>query len=189
MSKIETKVAKSVGIISRLRHCLPPTALLNLLYATVYPHLLYCVILRSRPTAFKTHIHTLQTLQNRAVGLRVISRSGFRDHVAPHHRQLKILENNEVEKMKTVKLVHKCVNKSLPDCFHSFFSHVSKAHDHCTRSLKHDDLVIPYYRAKRAQKSIKYRGSKLWNLIPPEIKKLNLNQFSRQFRNDLLAKY
>ena len=87
-------MAKSVVIIFRLKHCLPPTALLNLYYAIVYPHLLYGVILWV--TAFKTHIHRLQTLQNRAV--RVISRSDFRDHVTPHYQQLNILKINEVEK-------------------------------------------------------------------------------------------
>ena len=90
--------------------------------------------------------------------------------------------------METVKFVHKCVNKSLPDYFHSFFSHVSKSHDHCTRSTKHNDLVIPYYRTKRAQKSVKYRGSKLWNSIPDKIKKLNLNQ-DRPLAQLLSARY
>ena len=41
LTKIENKLSQNVGIINKLKHYLPNSALLMLYYSIVYPHILY----------------------------------------------------------------------------------------------------------------------------------------------------
>ena len=168
-------MAKSVGIIFRLKHCLPPTALLNLYYAIAYG--VRCYIVEYR---FQSAYPQIANSAKQSLYVRVISRSGFRDHVTPHNRQLKILKINQVEKLELSNLsINVSINRFLTifiasPMFQNLTITVLQDHQNMTTWLFRN----PHYRTKPAQISIKYGRSKLWNSIPAEIKKLNLNQYS-----------
>ena len=72
--------------------------------------------------------------------------------------------------MEMAKFVHKSVNHSLPKYFQTYFHKVSLAHKRSTRSSSNDNLAMLLFRTSRAQRSIKYQGSKVWNSIPTAIK-------------------
>ena len=55
-------------------------------------------------------------------------------------------------------------------------------HKRCTRSSSSDKLSIPLYLTNRAQRSIKYQGSKTWNSILAVIRCLKLKKFSQKYR-------
>ena len=75
--------------------------------------------------------------------------------------------------MEIAKFVHQSINHSLPMYFQFYFHKVSMTHKRCTRSSS-DKLSIPLYLTNRAQRSIKYQGSKTWNSIPAVIRCLKL---------------
>jgi len=52
---VEQNISKSIGIISKLKNCLPPSDLLKIYYALVHPHLLYDLTVwgSTRPTYLK----------------------------------------------------------------------------------------------------------------------------------------
>ena len=68
IKQIEIKVAKAVGILSKLRFLFPKSTLILLYYALIHPHLLYALPLWG--STFPTYLTKLQRLHNK--GLRII---------------------------------------------------------------------------------------------------------------------
>ena len=179
------KVSRNEGIIKKLKHFLPTPALLMLYYSIVYPHILYGIIIWG--STYTSHLNNLQLIQNKAV--RAICSLNWREHVTPCFHRLKILKIKDVAKLEIAKFVHQSVNHSLPMYFQFYFHKVSMTHKRCTRSSSSDKLSIPLYLTNRAQRSIKYQGSKTWNSIPPVIRCLKLKKFSQKYRVQLLTSY
>ena len=71
------KVARGVGILTKLEHFFPQNILLQLYYTLVHSQLLYGIIIWGN--TFPTYMRKLTALQNRAV--KVISRAHFRNSV------------------------------------------------------------------------------------------------------------
>ena len=68
---IENKVARSFGILSKLRYLFPSSALLLLYHSLVHPHLLFGLPLNNQ-----SYLNKLQPLQNKAI--RIITDSKLR---------------------------------------------------------------------------------------------------------------
>ena len=67
--------------------------------------------------------------------------------------------------------MYKFIYKQLPVRFDNYFSSVLTIKKRSTRtSQKKNQLYIPRFQTNRLQRSIKYRGVKVWNDIPNEIK-------------------
>ena len=74
---IEGKVARSVGILSKLKHFFPQNIMLQLYYALVHPFLSYGIIIWG--TTCPTYIKRLKSLQNRVI--QAVARCHYRDEV------------------------------------------------------------------------------------------------------------
>ena len=109
--------------------------------------------------------------------------------MTPCFDRLSILKVRYVAKMDLAKLVHKSVNHYLPKFFQTFFHKVSSAHKRSTRSSTSDNLAIPLFRTSRAQRSIKYQGSKVWNSIPTAIQRLKLEKLTQTYREQIVVAY
>ena len=88
ISKIEIKVAKAVGILSKLRFLFPKSTLILLYYALIHPHLLYALPLWGR--TFPTYLTKLQRLQNKA--LLIVFNCKQHDSLTPLFHKLEILK-------------------------------------------------------------------------------------------------
>ena len=62
---MEGKVARYVGILSKLKHFFPPNIMLQLYYALVHLFLFYDIIIWG--ATYPTYIKRLKSLQNRAI--------------------------------------------------------------------------------------------------------------------------
>ena len=102
----------------------------------------------------------MQMIQNKA--LREICFLNWRDNVTACYFSLNILKIYDVAKLETAKFVHKLINlpTNLSKYFLIYFNMISAAHNYCTRTSSNDKFVLPLFKTKRAQKSIKYQGSK-----------------------------
>ena len=65
INALATKISRSLGVLSKLRHILPKSALCNLYHSMIHPHLLYAITVWGN--AFDKHSKRLATLQNKAV--------------------------------------------------------------------------------------------------------------------------
>ena len=64
---VTKKVSKNIGVIARIKHCLPPQTLLNLYYTLIFPYFSYCNIIWG--SNYKTYLKNLFTVQERAIRL------------------------------------------------------------------------------------------------------------------------
>lgn len=113
INKISSKIAKSCGIISKLKHFLPKQILMNIYNALLLPHLNYAILVWGFASTKR-----LLLLQNKAV--RSISKSHFFAHAPPIFKQLKILTIDEILLSSLLKFYFRLKNSLLPRYFSNF---------------------------------------------------------------------
>ena len=74
------RISKGLGILAKLRHCLPSHILLNLYYTLVHPYLDDCNIIWATGTS--TSLNNLFRLQKKA--MLIITTSSWRARTAPY---------------------------------------------------------------------------------------------------------
>ena len=186
INSISNKIARSIGVLSKLKHVLPLTALRNLYYSMIHPHLLYGISIWGNTS--DRSLQQLITLQNKAV--KIISGGQWRDHVTPYYEQSKILKLKDLYTYEVAKMMHKHSRKQLPSSFNSYFATVNAKHTRTTRLASSEfNLFLPRYRTKKLQRNFKYQGVKIWNSLSEELKILSFNQFKVKYKQKLLSKY
>ena len=101
------KVARSVGIINKLKQTFPQNAMLQLYYALVHPLPLYDVIIWG--ATYSTYAQKSKSLQNRAI--RAVVGAHFRDSVNPYYLHLEILQVDDLFKVEVDKFVYWSLTK------------------------------------------------------------------------------
>ena len=178
-------MARSVGILSKLRYLFPSSALLLLYYSLIHPHLLFSLPLWGN--ANQSYLNRLQRLQNKAI--KIITDSKLRMSSNPQYYKLGILKLPELYTLEIAKLMHQYSHHNLPQPFSTFFTPVSSVHERFSRAKTENKLYIPKFSTARSQKSFKYQGAKIWNSIPTEIKQLTFHKFKIENKKKLLESY
>ena len=174
-----------MGILNKLRHIFPSSALLLIYFTLVHPYLLYGLPIWG--STFPTCLQKLQRLQNKA--LRIISNCNPKTSTAPLFYQYKILKIQDLYYFEIAKIMHQYSNKHLPLCFTSFFTQTSSIHNRSTRSNMRNDLYLPHFLSSQCQRSIKYQGAKIWNSISSNIRNQSFHTFKRDIKIQLLNSY
>ena len=187
ISMISTKLSRAVGIMYKLKHILPAYVLKQLYFAFFHPHLLYGIIIWA--ATFKSYLEPLNILQNKAI--KIIDNRKWCDRVTPIYKHLNILKLEDLLNLETSKFMFKLMNGSQlqPGIFSSFFTKVSNIHSRITRSSLNNLLYLPNLRSNRLQRSIRYRGVKIWNDVPNDLTCCTLRGFVHQYRQHLFTSY
>ena len=88
-----------------------------------------------------------------------------------------------------LKFVHKCIyhQNKLPSIFSNYFIQNSMIHVHNTRNRDH--LYLELTHSSLGQRSIKLKGSCLWNSVPDELKSvIPVHLFAKHLKNFMLGK-
>jgi hypothetical protein len=158
--KVQMKISKVLGVMNRLKFCLPSETLLLLYNSMILPHLLYGILL------WGLKCNKLSRLQKRAV--RIISKSKQNSHSDPLFKRYSILKVNDILKLQEWKFYYKYKNLVLPQYFLQFsFPRQIDIHPHTTRNCYL--LVTPRLRYEFSKSSIKYRIPKMINEAPYSI--------------------
>ena len=104
INHVESKIAKNVGILSRLRYLFPSSTLLLLYFSLIQSHLLYGLLLRG--STFPSYLTNLLRLQNKA--LRITSDSNYRASITPVCHKLRILKISDMRNECTNTLEIHC---------------------------------------------------------------------------------
>ena len=104
--------------------------------------------------------------------MRVINNMQWSSNSDPLFRKNKILKLDDLIKLETSKLMFNLDRCKLPTSFTKYFKKVSHIHFRVTRSSVNNKLYLPRYRSNRLQRSLKYRGVKVWNDVPCNLKKI-----------------
>ena len=82
--------------------------------------------------------------------------------------------------------MYKTQNGMAPEEFNQLFVSVGNIHGCLTRSAQNGNLQLPKIKLKCAQGSISYSGAKLWNSIPPVIRKAeSIVSFKEKYKDHL----
>ena len=87
---VATKISKTIGTLSKLRHFVPSSALVNIYNALITPYLTNGIISWGNPC--KTYLDEIFILQKRA--LRLIYSANRQDHGSPLFVKAKVLPSN-----------------------------------------------------------------------------------------------
>ena len=126
-------------------------------------------------------------LHNKAV--KTVAGEQRQDHVTPFHHRLQIFKVKDLYEYEVAKLMHKNSRKKLPNCLNCHFTTVRaiRTRTMCL-ALSELNLDLSRCRTQKLQKSFKYQGAKIWNLVPYELKKLPLNQFKLKYKKICIVK-
>ena len=175
ITEIASKCLFKLYQINRIKHLLDRKTLLLVINSFVFSKLQYCSTVWSNTSS--SNIDKLQKVQNFAgrifLGLRKY------DHISDGLRSLKLILNDAT-------MMHKCINKLVPDYLADMFKSRSQVHNRQTRSS--GALDIPLCRLSTGQRSFAFRGAKLWNSLNDNIKSLKCpRNFRRHLANVLLS--
>lgn len=177
---IASKVAKNIGIISRVARILPRDIRLNLYYSLIFPYLSYCNLVWA--SNYDHRLHKLWVLQKKATRMIVMAPS--RCHSLPIFKDLNLLELKQIRIFQIGVLFYMYVQNLLPITFAGYFTLTSTIHDHFTRGAS-------LYRPVKARTnirsfSLKVTGPSVWNALPAEIRASNNKyEFKKRLRHFL----
>ena len=96
------------------------------------------------------------------------------------------LSVNELIKLDQAMMVHKILNEQCPEILKQKFTKRSQVSKYETRRA--NDLQVPRPRLEITKKSFSYRGAKVWNDIPNNIRNVeSAALFKKQARNYFLG--
>ena len=112
INHISMKIARSIGILYRLRNVYPESVLVTKYNTLVLPHFHYCLLLWG--SVVKEN-HSLLLLQKKA--LRIITNSDYLAHTEPICKKLRILKISDMFSVALWKFYYKLMNNKLPEYF------------------------------------------------------------------------
>ena len=183
--QLESKLAEAVGILSKLQHILPLSALRLLYLSLIHPHLLYALPIWG--STFPSYFKKLQCLQNKSIC--IIFNISPKTSILPYYYKLKILKLPDLYIYEIAKIMHQHSQKVLPDYFSSFFTTTCQIHNRPTRSHSNNTLYLFKFSTSRCQRSIKFQGTKIWNSILIELQNQSFYKFKFNFKSFLLQLY
>ena len=187
MNTLERKIARSTGIIAKLRHYVPISILRKLYFALIHPHLLYGAIVWM--STYKSYLNKLTSLQNRALKL-ITNNITHNQHPARTslYKQLEILKVADLYSYKVASFMHKFSNNKLLSSFSKYFLKSKEMHELGTRQNVSSNFNVPRYNTARLQRSIKYRGVKIWQSLSSEIR-CSYKTFTEKFKKLVFTQY
>ena len=126
---IKGKVARSIGILNKVRRSFNKDTLHSLYYSFVYPHLVYCLEIWGN--ACIEYLNTLFLLQKRCV--RIITNSSWNEHTDLLFSSLGIMTLFDLYKYRIFLFLHKVKNYKLCSVFENFFCYNTEYHNYPTR--------------------------------------------------------
>jgi len=177
ISRVSTKVARSVGVLSKIRD-LVPRSVLRMLYLTlVYPYFNYCINIWGGSA--QIYINKLIILQKRAV--RIVAGASFLCHADPLFKELNLLKLDDLFRLNVALYMYKSLNTIGYDSELSTYVYNNTGyHDYSTRNSL--AVTLPLYKCEKTKCCIIYNVCKIWNGLPVIIQNSeSVGRFKRSF--------
>ena len=137
IDKISKKIARAIGLLYKIRPFINIKVMKTLYYSFVYPHLLYAIEVWG--SADITHLNKLITLQKRVVRMITFSDRRQNDYSFlpsdPLFLKMGIIKIYDIFKLNVSKFIFKCLNKTNPANFHSWYILSSQVTNYITQDL------------------------------------------------------
>ena len=134
----------------------------------MYPHILYGVEVYANTSMSK--LDKLCKLNNKLI--RILFNKKLNTLVLELYKCINALPITELHEMQLLLFVHRCLyhNEQLPEVFHNYFVKMPSVHCHNTRRNLGIGLHVPGCKASLGQRCTLYKCTRLWNMIPIDLK-------------------
>jgi len=181
---VKQKVSKNIGVIARIRYCVPFSVLIMLYHTLIEPYLQYCNIV------WATHqtvvLQALHRSQKKVV--RLITHSHWQSHTKPLFGKCGLLSVFDINKLQIGCFMYCAIHNMLPNYFCVMFVRNLDIHSYSTRQK--DDLHLSGFRTNIGKFTIRALGPRVWNSLDPGLKALpSLHSFKAAYKFLLLSYY
>ena len=181
---ISTKLAKSIGILNKLKYYLPQDVMRTLYLSFVQPYFIYAI--QCWYSTYSNNTNCAVVLQKRAI--RIITNSDYLAHTSPLFKVQGILKIGDLFKIQVLLYMFKTIKGNYDNKLLSLLSYQTDIHDHNTRNA--NLFRLPNFKKSISRFSLQYRGPALWNVLPSNIRETSsINKFKSQLRDMCLAEY
>ena len=184
INQVSKKVAKTNGILSKLKNTLPTDILKTIYNSLILPYLSYGIMVWGNCS------DRLFKLQKRSV--RLITNSKYNAHTDPLFKSLSLLKITDIFLLHKYKFIYKLEKQMLPGYFMtSIFIRNNDVHNYNTRHAS--NLRTPMSRLTLARNSIRYFIPCVYNEMPNCIREKifthSFNGFNMYSKLFLIDKY
>ena len=181
---IKAKISTCIGILHKLKFCVPPFVLFTLYNALILPYISYCIVVWGNSSI--TRVDSLHKLQKKAI--RICTGSRYDAHSGPLFHKLNTLNVHDLFKYHTAILGFNFFQGLLPDTISAMFITNNQIHTHNTRST--NLLHLWKVTNSSSKRTIRYNLPQVWNSLPSIFRLYaNLSLFKRKLKADYCSKY
>ena len=181
---LSTKIAKTIGILHKIKYFVPLTILQTLYFSLIFSSLSYCNLIWGN--TFPTYLNRLFILQKRAI--RLITSSDYSINVKSLFKNLNTPTLFDIYKHQLGSFMFKVHRNILPINFCKLFELNSNIHGHFTRHCS--DYHLPSIKSEINRKSVIFTGTKFWNNLDQSLKNSSsVTSFNKKLKYHLLNNY
>ena len=179
INTVNSKIAKSIGILYKTRSILNKSLLKQLYFSFIHSYLNYGNV--AWASTHKTKLECLNRRQRHAV--RVIHFQDRYTETKPFFEEMKILDIYETNISNILLFLFKCKLKTSPPIFHILYNE-KPPNKYNMRSK--GVLIEPLCKTKQASFRISFRAPYIWNkLVVPKFDSVRTESFSK-FKIDII---
>ena len=147
-------------------------------YSLVYSKITYALAVYGLTS--KENLLSIQRLQNKL--LKVLIKKPYLYPTNDLHNDLKILKVEDLVDLEILTFVFNFKNKRLPDIFNNHFKFRNEHQQIQTRNIE-NHIVTPITRTNYGERTVRVKGSLLWNQLPTNLHTLsNTKNFRVKWR-------
>ena len=179
------KISRGIGILSKLRHFVSKSILIQIYYSLIYPYLTYGVIIWGN--TYWCNIKPLYIMQKKAIP--IVNFLSHQEHTSSYFKKDNFLKLADIVKLYTALFMYQFYRDRLPVAFDDFFVLNNMKHDYNTRLSSKCSYSLPLVRTNYGILSINFSGPKIWNDIDEALKILSTNLFKKKLKQNLIELY
>ena len=184
IDSISSKIGKSIGVLNRLKHCLPISIKVFMYNSLILSRINYGILL------WGYQCERILKLQKKA--LRIISSKKYNAHTEPIFKSLNLLKVSDIFSLCQLKFYYNLVHRKVPEYFYQLpFYANHEVHDHYTRQQQ--NLHICVAKHTFAKKCIRYSLPNLINEtssnIIDKVYTHSVNGFKQYVKKCMIQKY
>ena len=173
-------------MLSKIKYYVDKSSLNKVYHALFKSKLQYAIL--SWGNANKTDLQPLRVLQNKAIRhLTGASRFHRMNDLYLNYRLFKI---DNLYTFELGKFMYRFKKNTLPHSFSCYFKQISETRSRVTRSTSRGAFLEVRCNSKLGERSIKWQGSRLWNKLPEDLKKITVDsKFVKSFKCHIFSKF
>ncbi len=172
---LSKKLNRANGMLSKIRHYVPPDELKSIYHAIFSSHMIY----GSQIWGQSTTIHNEKVFKLQKKAMRIITFSDFHASADPIFKTMSILKLQDFIQLQNCLFVYDAIKNTAPDSFHSYFAKINEVHDINTINSDLGCMFTPFRATTRyGLNSIIRKCISSWNYFSHQLH-LDLSSLSR----------